>query len=248
RAVVHRTDKIIVLSDFTKHKLISIHHVKEKRIHILPGAADTCRFIPADDKKTVRTRLNLSPDKIIFFTVRNLIPRMGLENLIHAIANLRKENKNIHLIIGGTGVLKSSLEKLSSSLGLKDMITFKGFIPDNDLPFYYQAADLFILPTLMLEGFGLVTVESMACGTPVLGTPVGATPEILNRVDQRLIAPGSDSKSISESLIKIIKLIKDNPKEWTAVGRKCAAVSRTEYSWSKHAKNMESILHQTKRT
>src|SRR5207249_11624167 len=63
--------------------------------------------------------------------------------------------------------------------------SFLGFIPDETLPSYYHAADVFVLPTRELEGFGLVTVEALACGTPVLGTPVGATPEVLSGLEDR---------------------------------------------------------------
>ena len=80
-------------------------------------------------------------------------------------------------------VLKEELVQLSRRLKIEGNIKFAGFIPEQDLPDYYRAADAFILPTLELEGFGLVTLEALACGTPVLGTPIGGTKEILGMFD-----------------------------------------------------------------
>ena len=79
----------------------------------------------------------------------------------------------------------------SAQLGLDKHVTFLGFVPDADLPRYYQAADVFVLPTRELEGFGLVTAEALACGTPVLGTPVGATPELLEPLDAATRLPAT---------------------------------------------------------
>ena len=91
------------------------------------------------------------------------------------------------MLIGGAGSHRAALERQVGELGLDKHVTFLGFVPDADLPRYYQAADVFVLPTRELEGFGLVTAEALACGTPVLGTPVGATPELLETLDPGLV-------------------------------------------------------------
>jgi glycosyltransferase involved in cell wall biosynthesis len=76
-----------------------------------------------------------------------------------------------------------------------------GFVADEDLATLYASADLFVLPTLTLEGFGLVTVEALACGTPVIGTPVGATPEILTLLDPRLVAADTTPTGLTNAVI-----------------------------------------------
>ena len=119
--------------------------------------------------------MGLPEDKFILFTVRNLVPRMGLENLISAFEIVQSGRTDLLLIIGGEGPLEPALKEQTRQCGVEEFVRFVGYIPDEDLPSYYQMADLFILPTIELEGFGLVTVEALASGLPVLGTPVGGT-------------------------------------------------------------------------
>lgn len=99
------------------------------------------------------------------------------------------------------------------------------------------------MPTYALEGFGLVTVEALACGTPVLGTPVGATPEILGPIDRRLISKGNDARSIAEALANILPLIRDYPADWSKLSQKGLQRVRDAYTWEKHCENLEAVLN-----
>src|SRR2546426_10110498 len=99
---------------------------------------------------------------------------MGLDTLIRAMATVRERFPRVLLLIGGSGSLRPLLETITISLALSDHVRFLGFVPERDLPAYYGAADAFVLPTRELEGFGLGTVEALACGMPVLGTPLCA--------------------------------------------------------------------------
>ena len=118
----------------------------------------------------------------------------------------------------------------------------KGFIPENDLPAWYQCADLVIMPTLELEGFGLVTVEALACGTLVLGTPVGATPEILGPIDGRLVAKGNDAASIAEALANLLELMHAHPDEWKRLAAKGLLAVQNKYNWEVYSRNLDAIL------
>ena len=146
---------------------------------IIPGGVDLQRFYPAADKEEMRRHLNIPEEKTVLFTVRDLEPRMGLENLMYAVKQMIEVVPDIYLILGGEGPLKENLISLSQELGVESYIRFVGFIPEEDLPDYYRMADVFVLPTIELEGFGLITLEALASGLPVLGTPVGGTVEIL---------------------------------------------------------------------
>src|SRR5438132_854951 len=179
RACLRRAGLVHVLSDFSADQLWKLYAVPRERIVRIRGAAATDRFKPAPDRGAIRGELGLSADRPIVLTVRNLEARMGLDNLLGAMAVLKARCPSALLLIGGAGSLRGALEAQSQALGLEAHVKFLGFVPDAELPRYYQAADVFVLPTRELEGFGLVTVEALACGTPVLGTPVGATPEIL---------------------------------------------------------------------
>lgn len=133
-------------------------------------------------------------------TVPRLVRRMGLENLISAISEVRRRVPEVLLLIAGKGELSKELKAQVWSLGMKDSIRFLGFVSDEDLPTVYRAADLSIVPTVALEGFGLVAAESLAAGTPVFVTPVGGLPEVVSGLSADLVLSGSDVGSLAEGL------------------------------------------------
>jgi len=100
----------------------------------------------------------------------------------------------------GDGVLRPAVEAEVARLGLGDAVALTGRIDDDDLVRHYQAADLFALPTQAYEGFGMVTLEALACGTPVVGTPVGATPEILRPLDPALVSRDASDEALADAL------------------------------------------------
>lgn len=240
--VVRRSSRVLVLSEFMRERVISKHRIPTERITLISGAADPVRFRPPANKKTVRAELDLPRDKFILFTVRNLVPRMGLENLIQAIARIGKIKEDLLLIIGGTGPLKSGLQQLIHSLGLDTAVILKGFIPESDLAAYYQCADLVVMPTHALEGFGLVTVEALACGTPVLGTPVAAIPEILSQIDPCLIAEGSDADSLAKAIRNLVSKMRHDPFGWMRLSQQGRQLVEDTYNWAKHCERLERIL------
>jgi len=167
---------------------------------------------------------------------------MGLENLIAALPLMEIGLGNIQLYIGGKGPLREELEALIEKHNLQKNVELLGFISEEDLLTYYQSADLFVLPTIFLEGFGLVTVEALACGTPVLGTPIAATPEILAPIDPRLVAAGSDAASLASSLKRCIELARNQPQKWDQIRQKGLTAIENVYNWEVHSFHLEQVL------
>src|SRR5205814_7616551 len=116
---------------------------------------------------------------------------------------------DVQLLLGGAGSLREPLEAQARASGLDKHVSFLGFVPEVELPAFYQAADVFVLPTRELEGFGLVTVEALACGTPVLGTRVGATPEILAPLSPSLIFRGLAPETLADDLTGLLERLTD---------------------------------------
>jgi glycosyltransferase involved in cell wall biosynthesis len=145
------------------------------------------------------------------------------------------------LVIGGEGPLRGTLETGIRQGGLGEVVRLAGFIPEEQLSQYYQAADLVVMPSLQLEGFGLVMVEAMACGTPVLGTPVGAIPETLNQVDPMLVAEGTDGRSLARALERVLRRIQD-PGESDRLARKGRALIERRYNWTQHCIDLAGVL------
>lgn len=240
--VMRRCDCVVVLSEFMRDRVRGAHGIAPENLHIIPGAADPAVFVPPDRRDEVRRSLKLSPDRVILLTVRNLVPRMGLENLVEAITLLGEEKQDLLLLIGGEGPLQPHLESLVARCGLARHVQLLGFVPEDMLSRYYQAADLVVMPTHQLEGFGLVTVEALACGTPVLGTPVGALPEVLRRVDPLLVAQGAGSLPLADAIRRLLRRFREQPGEQERMARKGRALIELQYNWATHCKELEGVL------
>jgi glycosyltransferase involved in cell wall biosynthesis len=189
KQLTHRATAITVLSAFSQRELERLYN---RKAVIIPGGVDSKRFRPiarVESSKTLR-----------LVTLRNLVPRMGLSQLIRAMSLLPP---HIELTIGGRGPLHDELTELINSLGLNKRVRLAGHVPDEDLPLFYSSANWFVLPTVALEGFGLVTLESLSCGTPVLGTRIGATPELLEQFDPEWIIEEPTPEEIVATILRV---------------------------------------------
>lgn len=166
----------------------SAHEVEECLRHygykpvLKPHGVDMTVFrpnLPAQGLpvKDLKEQYNLGGRQIVL-TVCRLEPRKDLPTLLAAVQIVVKENERVRFVIVGEGVQKEELEKMREALGLSKFIIFAGRILDQDLPNYYALGDVFVLPTLY-EGFGIVYLEAMACGLPIISTRVGAVPEVV---------------------------------------------------------------------
>jgi glycosyltransferase involved in cell wall biosynthesis len=242
RTVIRRCHHVIVLSEFMKRQVVAAHGIAPQHITVVPGAADPVTFHPVDDRNEIRRELKLPEGRTLMFTVRNLVPRMGLEHLVEALTMLGEEQQNLLLLIGGEGQLRPRLEEMIHSRGLQDSVQLLGFVPEEQLAKYYQASDLVVLPTLQLEGFGLVTVEALACSTPVVGTPVGAIPEVLSRVDPMLVTEGTDGVSLANTLRFVLKRFREVPHERERVSKKGREVVERRYNWVAHTADLDRLF------
>lgn len=199
-AVYSRATRIIVLSQAFADVLSSGYGISADRIRVVPGAADIPRFATHCTRQQARERLKWPQDKRILVTVRRLVSRMGLDRLIEAMAHVVESDPDTLLYIAGKGRLRTELEEQVSALKLTQHVRFLGFVDDDDLPLVYRAADLNVVPTLALEGFGLVAVEALAAGTPSMVTPVGGLPEVISALSRDLIFASTSVEDIARGL------------------------------------------------
>lgn len=240
--VLGHSDRIVVLSRYTQEKLQRTYRIGSENIDVVPGGVDLGRFSPAVDKKAIRVNLGIPKDRIILLTVRNLVDRMGLANLIEAFSALRSSTPEVYLVIGGTGPLEGKLREMAERYSLGHFINFTGFIPEDLLPEYYRMADLFVLPTKELEGFGLVTLEAMASGVPVAGTPIGGTREILEKFDPEFLFDDTSPSAMAALLKRQCRRIVMNPPEWQELSRKCRDFAVKSYDWNINIQAMEALM------
>ncbi len=237
KRVYDRCDRFIVLSKAFGTILHQEYQVPWRKIHIIPGGVDLTRFQPNLSRQEARTQLNWPQDRVILFTPRRLVNRMGLDKLLTAVAKIKSIIPDVWLAIAGKGPIKAALEQQTSELGLNDSVKFLGFLPDDQLPLAYQAADLTIMPSQSLEGFGLVLLESLACGTPALCTPVGGMPEVLEPFSPNLITASPEATDIAERLEEVLTGKVSMPSR-TA----CREYAATNFDWQKIAQQVRQVL------
>ncbi len=242
RSCLRRATRIHVLSDFSADQLWRLYRIPSGRIVRIPGGADIDRFVPVPDRDAVRRELGLPEGIPLLLTVRNLEARMGLDTLIEAMAILRRAVPSAVLLVGGTGSLRTALESRAASLQLQEQVRFVGYIPDADLPRYYQAADAFVLPTRELEGFGLITVEALASGTPVLATAIGATPEILRPLDSSLLFRAASPEAMAERLQEFLETLTRDRSAADTRRTACRLYAEAEYGWDRSVSHLEDTL------
>jgi glycosyltransferase involved in cell wall biosynthesis len=195
---LRRSSVVCADSDFTRQQMIRIHGRQlGSRIHVIPGWVDLQRFNIVSDRNAAKIALGWPLEVPVLFTLRRLVQRMGLDRLVRAVGIVRDRGQKLRLFIGGDGPLRQELVQLVQNLNLGDSIQFLGRVPDSELPTMYGACDAFVLPTAELECFGLIALEALACGRPVLATPVAAIPELLSNFDRAWLASAADEESIA---------------------------------------------------
>jgi glycosyltransferase involved in cell wall biosynthesis len=240
--VLRACSRITVLSRYTQEKLRRVHGIPGDRVEVVPGGVDLARFHPVADKATTRKDLSVSDDRFVLLTIRNLVPRMGLDRLVLAMQAVAAKIPQSLLVIGGQGPLREELKALAERLGVKDHVRMAGFIPEEKLACYYQMADLFVLPSLDLEGFGLVSLEALACGLPVLGSPVGGTREFLTRWNAGFLLSDVRPQTLAEGIIACGRRLGAGGGEAAAISRSCREFVQSHYSWDRNVAALESIL------
>jgi glycosyltransferase involved in cell wall biosynthesis len=199
RSALAAADRVVTLSDYMREEVV--RRCGGASVHRIPGGVDGERFVPQPDRRQARRALGWPEDRWIVLTVRRQIPRMGLEDLLDAVSMASAQIPDIHLVVGGVGPSSELLRCRARALVLGERIRFMGFVPQQQLPSCYGAADLVAVPSRRLEGFGLVILEAMACGTPVVATPVGGMPELLRPFDPACLCEGVGSRPLADRLV-----------------------------------------------
>ncbi|AFZ26774.1 glycosyltransferase [Cylindrospermum stagnale PCC 7417] len=237
QSTYNRCDRFIVLSKAFGNILHQKYQIPWSKIQVIPGGVDINHFQANLSRQQARTQLGWPSNRRILFTSRRLVHRMGIDKLLQALAIIKPRIPDVWLAIAGRGHIQAALQQQAIELGLADNVKFLGFLPDEDLPVAYQAADLTVMPSQCFEGFGLVILESLACGTPVLCTPVGGMPEILQGFSPDLITDSITAASIAEKLEQALL-------EKIAIPSRadCRQYTTTNYDWTKIALEIRQVL------
>ena len=204
RDTIEDCQKVIVATEKEKQDLIRYYDALPEKVGVVPCGVNMDLFKPVD-KMSARQKLGLSDDKIILYVGR-IDPLKGIDQLLKTIPLLKNHNGLRLIIIGGDENSREEvgkLQKLSAGLDISDRVTFQGLIKQDQLSDYYSAADVCVVPSYY-ESFGLVPLESLACGTPVVATDVGDLKNIIRQGETGYIVPDNSPEKLAASISLVL--------------------------------------------
>jgi glycosyltransferase involved in cell wall biosynthesis len=182
-------DKIITVSNATRDYVLSLG-AKPEKVKVIHNGVDLVKFKPStSEREKIRKKLGIPHDAFVVLTVRRLVYKNGVDTLIESANIAVKKNNRIIFLVVGKGPDSDKVKWRIQQLGIEKNFRLAGFVSDEDLPAYYNAADLFVLPSKSGEGLPLVALEAMACALPVIATDVGGIREILIDDYGKLVPP-----------------------------------------------------------
>jgi glycosyltransferase involved in cell wall biosynthesis len=220
---------VIAVSTALKDKMVEVGGLAEK-IHVIPNGVDDACFQQIS-KKDARAKLGLQETGPLLVSVGSLVSLKGQDLLICAMEVVKRQHAGLRLYILGEGTFRVELENLIVRLGLRDCVKLLGRRPYEELPAWFSAADVSCLASER-EGWPNVVTESLACGTPVVGTRVGGIPEILHSPELGILVERT-VESIAAGIEQALA------KSWNHAAISAETRART---WTKVAAEVEEIL------
>jgi teichuronic acid biosynthesis glycosyltransferase TuaC len=237
KETLKEADKIIAVSNATKDYVLSLG-AKPEKVKVLHNGVDLVKFRPLAGKRDeIRRKLGISKDAVVVLTVRRLVYKNGIDTLIETANIAVKKNLKIIFLVVGKGPDFNNVQLRIEQLGIEKNFRLTGFVKDEDLPFYYNAADFFVLPSKSGEGLPLVALEAMACGLPVIATNVGGIREILMKDYGKLVPPNNP-----ELLAKAILEFSDI--DFSSRKKEMRAIMEEKYSWDKNVERLIEIYEE----
>jgi glycosyltransferase involved in cell wall biosynthesis len=232
KALLETADRVVATSPQEQDHMRALVSTKGN-IDIIPCGTDIRRF-GAINKQKARSVLGIDPDALMVFYVGRFDPRKGIETLVRAVGQSQlRGNKNLKLVIGGgsrpgqsDGKERDRIEGIVAELGMSDITTFPGRLGDEILPAYYAAADVCVVPS-HYEPFGLVAIEAMASGTPVVASDVGGLQFTVVPEETGLLAPAQDEAAFAAAIDRILS----NPEWRNQLGSKARMRVEDKFSW-----------------
>ena len=207
----------------------------KKPAGVLPNGVDTNLFHPDLDGTIMRIRHGMSPQEQVILLVAGMDSAhffKGVPILLQAFQKIKAMEKSgsrrSRLVIVGEGNLRPMFQAMMIRLGLSQFVTFAGRVSDVDLPYYYAAADIGVLPSYTMgEAFGIVLLEAMACGKPVVASRLPGVRDVVEDGEDGLLVTPGDVKDLAEK----INILLDDPGKCQAMGKMGLRKARDQYAW-----------------
>lgn len=212
RAIAH-ADRILAVSSYTRDRLLQQQFLDPDRVSLLPNTFDAQRFQVAEKPVHLLERYQLTPDQPVILTVNRLTSGESYhpyDRVLEALPQIRQKIPQVRYLIVGQGDDRPRLERLIAESDLQDCVTLTGFVPDDELAAYYHLCDVFAMPS-KLEGFGIVFLEALASGKPVLGSNQDGSIDALDNGRLGALVDPDNTDEIADTLVQILQQRHPNP-------------------------------------
>lgn len=205
-----------------------------EHIRLVFNGTDLRRFSPDNGS---RRDPGFGPHMI--FACRQLFPRKGIRFLLEAAAQLKPRFPDLKIVLAGDGFERPDLVRLAAELGISSDVTFLGWVPNAELPPYYQAAAVSVIPSLE-EGFGIPAAEAMGCEVAVVASDAGGLPEVVENGVTGLVVPRGDSNALAQAIGSLLA----DPQRRVEMGRAGRARALRLFDWDRSARQFEELYRE----
>jgi D-inositol-3-phosphate glycosyltransferase len=229
---------IITSTNRVKNELVRYYGATPDKVSVVPCGVNMALFQPVA-RTLARQRLGLNDERILLFVGR-LDPLKGADRFLQAIPHLKNIDNLRLIVIGGDNSSRDEVEKLqmlSAVLGIRDRVNFRGTIKQAELPYFYSAADVCVVPSYY-ESFGLVALEALACGTPVVASDVGDLKNFIRQGKTGYVVATNDPVRLADGISRVISW---PPRDMESALMIRSSVNR--YSWGNITRDITSELY-----
>jgi glycosyltransferase involved in cell wall biosynthesis len=206
-----------------------------EHIRLVFNGTDLRRFSPADNGNRGDPRFG--PHMV--FACRQLFPRKGIRFLLEAGAELKSQFPDLKIVLAGDGFERPELARLAAELGIASDVTFLGWVPNVDLPQYYRAAAVSVIPSLE-EGFGIPAAEAMGCEVAVVASDAGGLPEVVENGVTGIVVPRGDAKALAQAIGSLLA----DPQRRRVMGQAGRERALRLFDWDRSAQQFEDIYRE----
>lgn len=242
RTALLQADGVVAVSHWTKELVAALAPMPSHRLHVLPNTYDEDTYRPGSIDEEVTSKFHIAEHEKVILMVSRLNAQEGYkgqERMMRIMPALQQTGRPVRLIISGTGDDLGRLQGLAIKNAVSNLIMFTGFASEKELVSLYRRADVFALPSTG-EGFGIVFLEAMACGTPVLAGNVDGSTEALNHGELGLLINPHDDEAISAGANSLLK--QRGPALWFNRQALSAEV-QARFGRKRYAERLESVIN-----
>jgi glycosyltransferase involved in cell wall biosynthesis len=214
QAALRAADRVIAVSAWTRARVLALGGIEPSRVAVVPNTVDAARFCVATRPEGLARRYNLESGEKVLLSVARLNAADGYkghDRLILALPRIRESCGPVRFLLAGRGDDRPRLEALARQAGVQDAVTFTGFLPESELPDHYRLADVFAMPSSG-EGFGVVFLEALSCGTPVLAGNRDGSVDALDGGRLGCLVDPDVTAAVEAGVVSLLK--KDGPALW----------------------------------